>query len=146
MLAEIYLLKLAAAVRAANPNPRLPSRPRHQLGAPPGFRTIANFGDFHRPIKHMRFPAQTRESPHFPASTRPIVKHIFATSRGRIGGLEPPPKMVQQRMGHASIAITMDVYGHLPARRRRCGAGGRRESPDALSPTDPAKWQGDGTA
>src|SRR5262249_21336881 len=29
------------------------------------------------------------------------------------GGLELPPKMVQQRMGHASIAITMDVYGHL---------------------------------
>ena len=24
-----------------------------------------------------------------------------------------PPKMVQQRMGHAAIAITMDVYGHL---------------------------------
>jgi integrase len=27
--------------------------------------------------------------------------------------LELPPKMVQQRMGYASIAITMDVYGHL---------------------------------
>jgi hypothetical protein len=33
----------------------------------------------------MRFPAQTRESPHFPASTRPIVKHIFGTSRGDDG-------------------------------------------------------------
>jgi hypothetical protein len=40
-----------------------------------------------------------------PASTRPIVKHIFGTSRGRIGGLELPPKMVQQRMRHASIVI-----------------------------------------
>ena len=29
------------------------------------------------------------------------------------GGLELPAKMVQQRMGHTSIAITMDVYGHL---------------------------------
>jgi integrase len=27
--------------------------------------------------------------------------------------LELPPKLVQQRMGHASIAIIMDVYGHL---------------------------------
>ena len=27
--------------------------------------------------------------------------------------VELPPKTVQQRMGHASIAITMDVYGHL---------------------------------
>jgi len=91
MLAEIYLLKLAAAVRAANPNPRLPSRPRHQLGAPPGFRTIANFGDFHRPIKHMRFPAQTRESPHFPASTRPIVKHFFGhRAAGSVGWSRRP--------------------------------------------------------
>ena len=60
MLAEIYLLKLEAAVRAAKEaattastsrfvpvtlpaakafSPRLPSRPP-QLGAPPGFRTI----------------------------------------------------------------------------------------------------------
>jgi hypothetical protein len=41
---------------------------------PPRFRTIAHFGYFARAIKHMRFPAQTRESPHFPASTRAIVK------------------------------------------------------------------------
>jgi hypothetical protein len=49
------------------------------------FRTIANFGYFARAIKHMRFPSRTRESPHFPASTRPIVKHIFGTSRGDDG-------------------------------------------------------------
>jgi hypothetical protein len=53
--------------------------------APPRFRTIANFGYFARAIKHMRFPSRTRESPHFPASTRPIVKHIFGTSRGDDG-------------------------------------------------------------
>jgi len=53
--------------------------------APNSFRTIALFGDFARLAKHMRFPAQTRESPHFPASTRPIVKHIFGTSRGDDG-------------------------------------------------------------
>jgi hypothetical protein len=33
----------------------------------------------------MRFPAQTRESPHFHASTRPIVKHVFGTSHGDDG-------------------------------------------------------------
>jgi hypothetical protein len=49
------------------------------------FRTIALFGDFARPVKHMRFPVQTRESPHFRASTRPIVKHVFGTSRGDDG-------------------------------------------------------------
>jgi hypothetical protein len=41
--------------------------------------------DFARAIKHMRFPSRTRESPHFPASTRPIVKHIFGASRGDDG-------------------------------------------------------------
>jgi hypothetical protein len=49
------------------------------------FRTIALFGDFARLAKHMRFPSRIRESPHFPASTRPIVKHIFGTSRGDDG-------------------------------------------------------------
>jgi len=27
--------------------------------------------------------------------------------------LELPPKVVQHRMGHSSITMTMDVYGHL---------------------------------
>jgi integrase len=49
----------------------------------------------------------------FPRIDPANCKTLFRTSRGRIGGLELPPKMVQQRMGHASIAITMDVYGHL---------------------------------
>ena len=29
------------------------------------------------------------------------------------GGLELPPKIVQERLGHSSITMTMDVYGHL---------------------------------
>jgi len=44
------------------------------------------------------------------------LRHFYASwciNRRVDGGLELPPKMVQQRMGHASIAITMDVYGHL---------------------------------
>jgi integrase len=44
------------------------------------------------------------------------LRHFYASwciNRKLDGGLELPPKMVQQRMGHASIAITMDVYGHL---------------------------------
>jgi integrase len=44
------------------------------------------------------------------------LRHFYASwsiNRKADGGLELPPKMVQQRMGHASIAITMDVYGHL---------------------------------
>ena len=44
------------------------------------------------------------------------LRHFYASwciNRKVDGGLELPPKTVQQRMGHASIAITMDVYGHL---------------------------------
>ncbi len=29
------------------------------------------------------------------------------------GSLELPAKVVQERLGHSSIMMTMDVYGHL---------------------------------
>ena len=44
------------------------------------------------------------------------LRHFYASwciNRKADGGLELPPKMVQERMGHASFAITMDTYGHL---------------------------------
>jgi integrase len=44
------------------------------------------------------------------------LRHFYASwciNREKDGGLELPAKVVQARMGHASIAITMDVYGHL---------------------------------
>jgi len=44
------------------------------------------------------------------------LRHFYASwciNRRVDGGLELPPKVVQERMGHASITMTMDVYGHL---------------------------------
>ena len=44
------------------------------------------------------------------------LRHFYASwciNRKEDGGLELPAKMVQQRLGHASITITMDRYGHL---------------------------------
>jgi integrase len=44
------------------------------------------------------------------------LRHFYASwciNRKVDGGLELPPKVVQERMGHASSAITQDVYGHL---------------------------------
>jgi integrase len=44
------------------------------------------------------------------------LRHFYASwciNRKVDGGLELPPKLVQQRMGHSSITVTMDVYGHL---------------------------------
>ncbi len=44
------------------------------------------------------------------------LRHFFASwciSREKDGGLELTPKMVQARMGHSTIGMTMDTYAHL---------------------------------
>jgi len=44
------------------------------------------------------------------------LRHFYASwciNRLQDGGLGLPPKMVQQRLGHSSIVMTMDTYGHL---------------------------------
>lgn len=47
------------------------------------------------------------------------LRHFYASwliNRKEDGGLGLPAKMVQERLGHASIVMTMDVYGHLSPR------------------------------
>jgi len=34
-------------------------------------------------------------------------------NREKDGGLELPLKMVQERLGHSTLAMTADTYGHL---------------------------------
>jgi integrase len=44
------------------------------------------------------------------------LRHFYASwciNRKVDGGLELPPKVVQERLGHSTIAMTMDTYGHL---------------------------------
>ncbi|WP_434063659.1 tyrosine-type recombinase/integrase [Ochrobactrum quorumnocens] len=44
------------------------------------------------------------------------LRHFYASwciNRPEDGGLGLPPKVVQERMGHSSILMTMDTYGHL---------------------------------
>ena len=44
------------------------------------------------------------------------IRHFYASwciNRKVDGGLELPAKTVQARMGHSSVVITMDTYGHL---------------------------------
>lgn len=44
------------------------------------------------------------------------LRHFYASwliNRKEDGGLGLPVKMVQERLGHSSIIMTMDVYGHL---------------------------------
>jgi integrase len=43
-------------------------------------------------------------------------RHFYASwciNRKEDGGLELPAKVVQERLGHSSILMTMDTYGHL---------------------------------
>jgi len=44
------------------------------------------------------------------------LRHFFASwciNRKVDGGHELPPKIVQERLGHSTIAMTLDIYGHL---------------------------------
>lgn len=44
------------------------------------------------------------------------LRHFFASwciNRRVDGGLELPVKMVQERLGHSTVAMTLDIYGHL---------------------------------
>ncbi len=44
------------------------------------------------------------------------LRHVFAPwciNRKADGGRELTPKIVQERLGHSTIALTHDVYGHL---------------------------------
>jgi len=44
------------------------------------------------------------------------LRHFYASwciNRKADGGLELPPKLVQERLGHSTIMMTMDTYGHL---------------------------------
>jgi integrase len=44
------------------------------------------------------------------------LRHFYASwciNRRADGGLELPLKVVQARLGHASIQMTADIYGHL---------------------------------
>ena len=44
------------------------------------------------------------------------LRHFYASwciNRPALGGLGLDPKAVQERLGHSSITMTMDVYGHL---------------------------------
>jgi integrase len=44
------------------------------------------------------------------------LRHFYASwciNREKDGGLELPLKMVQGRLGHSTLAMTADTYGHL---------------------------------
>jgi integrase len=80
-------------------------------------------------IKNLLWPAQVAAGvtvPKLGKDGKPAVKakypglhalrHFYASwciNRKVDGGLELPAKVVQERLGHANIAMTLDTYGHL---------------------------------
>jgi integrase len=98
-----------------------------RLACPKGVRELAFPGRDDRPIVHKTmqhagyWPAQraagvvdARGKPKYPGIH--ALRHFFASwciNRRRDGGLELPLKVVQQRLGHSTIVMTADIYGHL---------------------------------
>jgi integrase len=85
---------------------------------PTGRGTIENHSNI---VQRILMPAQIAagivngdEKPKYPGLH--ALRHFYASwciNRKKDGGLELPPKTVQARLGHASIVITLDRYGHL---------------------------------
>jgi integrase len=97
-----------------------------KLACPPGELGLVFPNGAGRPENHSNIvqrvfdPAQiaagavTKESK--PKYNFHALRHFYASwciNRRVDGGLELPPKLVQERLGHASITMTLDTYGHL---------------------------------
>jgi integrase len=85
------------------------------------FPTGAGNVEYHSNIVHRGLePAQVRAGVTVEGRAKytglHALRHFFASwciNRRVDGGLELPPKVVQERLGHKSIVMTNDVYGHL---------------------------------
>lgn len=100
----------------------------HQLVFPNGQGKVEALSNI---VKRGFLPAQVAAGVSLPTEEvgkdgKPIMKgkytglhslrHFYASwciNRKEDGGLGLPPKMVQERLGHSSITLTMDTYGHL---------------------------------
>jgi integrase len=84
---------------------------------PTGAGTIENHANI---VNRILWPAQTAagvvDDDGKPKYGMHALRHFYASwciNRKADGGLELPPKTVQARLGHASIVMTLDRYGHL---------------------------------
>jgi integrase len=99
----------------------------HRLACPPNDQDIVfpnsrgNIDHRNTIVEHGFHPAQVAAGVvdrHGNAKYKGLhsLRHFYASwciNRRVDGGLELPLKMVQARLGHASIQMTADVYGHL---------------------------------
>jgi integrase len=72
-------------------------------------------------VKYALIPAQISAAVVKPDGTAKYtglhaLRHFYASwcvNRQEDGGLGLTPKLVQERLGHSTIGMTLDVYGHL---------------------------------
>ncbi len=78
---------------------------------------VQDYGNIlHRGIEPAQIAAKVVDKKGKPKYALHALRHFYASwciNREKDGGLELSPKIVQTRMGHSSIKITMDTYGHL---------------------------------
>lgn len=67
----------------------------------------------------IRFKTLARQVPGLPDAHLHTLRHTAATSMLLAG---VPPKVVQDQLGHATLAMTMDLYGHVIASQRDASA------------------------
>ena len=81
-------------------------------GRPVTHKHMLHFGYW--PAQHAAGLVDDKGAPKY--SGVHALRHFFASwciNRRRDGGLELPIKTVQQRLGHSTIVMTADFYGHL---------------------------------
>jgi integrase len=92
---------------------------------------IIRLGSLIKPLKRAAIAARVVTADGKPKYTgMHALRHFYASwciNREVDGGCGLPPKVVQERLGHANIAITLDIYGHLFPRGDDSGVMDRAE-------------------
>jgi integrase len=87
----------------------------HEAGRPVGSEeyvfTAAEGGPLRRDLLHKRYVRPAVLKAGLPEGLR--VHDLRHTCASILIGLGAHPKVIQERLGHSSIMVTMDVYGHL---------------------------------
>jgi integrase len=123
---EIGQPKSASGTRAIDFGPRVLAALREWKLACPNseggfvFRTAEGKIEHHknmlRSLAPIMIAARVVDKEGEPKYALHAFRHYFASwciNRKAVGGRELPPKNVQQLLGHASIVMTLDRYGHL---------------------------------
>jgi integrase len=77
---------------------------------------VQHYKDISRAFEALQIETGMVDAAGAPKYTLHALRHFFASlcvNRRQDGGLELPAKIVQSRLGHSTIAMTLDTYGHL---------------------------------